>query len=283
MKSESKMDLPPETIIDLPPPALEQRAQRSPHINELAQALNKAQGKLADAKVTGKVKTPRYSYEYADLTEIWRVARPALAANGLAVAQTFDQINDSTYLVTTLTHNSGQFLESRLPLMKVLDYHGLGSAVTYSRRISLAALLGIAPQGSDDDGLVVMELENEAGPIPASRKNYPKRKPKQVDVKHSDDDKQLTKPAAKPEQGRPRAPRIAAQAQTTTIEPANDLDDGATEIAKKVDGCVAYLRAFDAWDDKLQSVKAFARANIIKQGLEGMEKLVAENQKESNE
>lgn len=270
---------PPQEIIDTPP-AIERRAERSPQIDKLAAALNKAQAKLDDARKTSTANAGSFKYDYADLTEIWRVARPVLAANGLAVVQTFDKGETSTCLVTTLTHVSGQFIESRLPLMLVKDYHALGSAITYSRRYSLAAIVGIAPQGEDDDGAAAMQ---SAAPVVGSRKSYPRKGPRAV-APAAEPAQAKSEPADR-DDGRPRTNRTAQTNTTTTtpepepdVEPASDLDDLATAIAKGVPGCVEYLRAFNAWNDALECVKEFARANVIKQGVEGMAKVVAENE-----
>jgi hypothetical protein len=240
------------TTID--PPALEQRAERSPAIDQLAQALNKAQGALEGAEKNAK----GHKHEYADLTEVWRVARPVLANNGLAILQIFDRTETGTILITLLTHESGQFVESRLPLMAVTDYHALGSAVTYSRRYSLAAILGIAPAGEDDDGQATMPPQDS--PRIGKRASYPQRaKAKDKTATHED--------------GRPRAP----QATTTPAPiPVDDLDDDATRIAKSVPGCVEYLKANQAWDAGTDTVRTYARENVIKRGIDGMAKVIAE-------
>ena len=59
------------------------------------------------------------------------------------------------------------------------DHHSLGSATTYARRISLAALLGVCPQGEDDDGEKAMEEVREAeNQRKAARKKTPAKKKK---------------------------------------------------------------------------------------------------------
>jgi hypothetical protein len=242
------------TTID--PPALEQRAERSPAIDQLAQALNKAQGALEGAEKNAK----GHKHEYADLTEVWRVARPVLAKNGLAVLQIFDRTETGTVLITILTHESGQFVESRLPLMAVTDYHALGSAVTYSRRYSLAAILGISNDSKDDDAQGAMPAQDS--PSIGKRASYPQRA-KAETATHED--------------GRPRAQRAAPQATTTPApEPVDDLDDEATKIAKSVPGCIEFLKANKAWNEGNETVSEFARANVVKQGVEGMTRTIAD-------
>jgi hypothetical protein len=123
-------------------------------IGELFGALAKAQGLIAGAAKDSN--NPFFKSRYADLASIWNACRDALSQNGLAVIQTI--INDEdgeTYLSTTLGHSSGQWIRSFLSV-KVKEgarneLQELGSALTYLRRYSLAAIVGVAPD-EDDDG-----------------------------------------------------------------------------------------------------------------------------------
>jgi len=64
-------------------------------------------------------------------------------------------------LVTMLTHSSGQWFRSSYPVRPVqATPQGLGSALTYSRRYSLMAMVGIAPE--DDDGEAAMGRQQPA-------------------------------------------------------------------------------------------------------------------------
>ena len=139
--------------------------------DEISRALSVAQREIKGAE-TLKENTFTKS-KYADLTAVWNAVRDALSRNGLAVTQVFEG-TDPIILVTTLLHDSGQSISSAMPLNYVKDWHSLGSAATYARRYSLAALVGCAPEGEDDDG----NLAQHSGrtPPPSSRKNYPKRK-----------------------------------------------------------------------------------------------------------
>jgi hypothetical protein len=54
-------------------------------------------------------------------------------------------------VVTTLFHSSGQWIESKLPVIpRDASPQGMGSALTYGRRYGLCPLIGIAQ--ADDDG-----------------------------------------------------------------------------------------------------------------------------------
>ncbi len=122
---------------------------RSDSIKELAAALSKAQAVIEGAAKDKN--NPAFKSKYADLASCWDAARKPLTDNGLSVMQ-FPRLTDNGVEVETiLMHVSGEYLGETLtvPLSK-RDAHGVGSAITYGRRFSLCALVGISPE--DDDG-----------------------------------------------------------------------------------------------------------------------------------
>jgi hypothetical protein len=119
---------------------------QSIEINELAKALAKAQGVMTSAQKDGT--NPHFRSSYATLASIFQATRKPLTDNGLSVVQVM--LPDNT-LVTTLMHESGQWLRSYLKLNPAQNTpQGVGSALTYGRRYSLAAIVGISQD--DDDG-----------------------------------------------------------------------------------------------------------------------------------
>ena len=114
-------------------------------MQELIKALSKAQGEFAP--VLKDKKNPHFKNNYASLDAIIEATRPALAANGLA----FTQVLDDEFLVTTLWHSSGDSIISRYHLSPMADPQKFGSQLTYARRYSLSAILGVAAD-EDDDG-----------------------------------------------------------------------------------------------------------------------------------
>jgi len=124
---------------------------QSENINELAAALAKAQ---AEIKTAGKGKeNPFFKSSYADLAAIREACVEALSKHSLAVTQTTDFDDGRTWLVTTLMHSSGQWIDGRYPLKPVKDDpQGMGSAVTYAKRYALAAMVGVVSVDEDDDG-----------------------------------------------------------------------------------------------------------------------------------
>jgi hypothetical protein len=123
----------------------------SEHIDQLLTALAKAQGKITPAL---KDKTnPFFKSSYADLSSVWNACRQQLSENGLSVMQTVGTSQTGgMMLVTTLGHSSGQWMRSEMPIiLQKQDPQALGSAITYYRRYSLAAIVGVVAD-EDDDG-----------------------------------------------------------------------------------------------------------------------------------
>lgn len=120
-------------------------SEQSESIKELATALAKAQGKITGALKDSE--NPFFKSSYADLASCWDACREALSANELSVVQTLDR---EGYLVTTLLHSSGEWIRSAVKMIPKDDSpQAIGSCITYMRRYSLAAIVGIAQV--DDD------------------------------------------------------------------------------------------------------------------------------------
>ena len=122
----------------------------SASIGKLAEALAKAQ--LAMGNAAKDSTNPHFKSKYADLASVREAVIPHLAANGIAVIQRIESTNKEGVAVSTmLVHASGEFIQDQcwLPVTKA-DAQGFGSAITYARRYSLAAVAGIAAE--DDDG-----------------------------------------------------------------------------------------------------------------------------------
>lgn len=127
-------------------------------------AFNAALAK-AQAQIEGAARSsvnPHFKSKYADLSSAWDACREALTNNGFSVMQFPDFDGDLVHVETILAHAEG-FERSRvcrLPVAKK-DAQGVGSAITYARRYSLMAAIGIAPE--DDDGNAAVSAQ------PASR------------------------------------------------------------------------------------------------------------------
>lgn len=121
----------------------------SSEINELADALSKAQGQMGGASKTAD--NPFLKSKYADLASVIAAIKEPLASNGLSYIQNPFTRNGSVGVATRLMHKSGQWLESSfsIPAPKH-DAHTYGALVTYCRRFTLQSVLGVPAE--DDDG-----------------------------------------------------------------------------------------------------------------------------------
>jgi len=124
------------------------RINQSESINELASALAKAQARLHGAKKDAK--NPFFKSNYATLESVYEAIREPLAEQGLSVIQPTEFIDNQTFVRTVLLHSSGQWIDGLYPVItQKNDPQGLGSGMSYSRRYSLMAMVGIP--ASDDD------------------------------------------------------------------------------------------------------------------------------------
>lgn len=128
--------------------------ETSADIGKISPAFVKAQAACNGAKKASN--NPHFKSKYADLTQVWAACEDALQANGLSVIQGLGEVADNKMAIDTmLLHESGQWIKSRasIPLPKS-DPQGYGSASTYARRYTLAAMMGIVQE--DDDGNAAM-------------------------------------------------------------------------------------------------------------------------------
>lgn len=126
-------------------------AQSSDRIDAISAALAKAQGQMANP--TKGAVNPHFKSQYADLSAGLNAVRAALSANSIAIVQTTRMESEVLMLDTMLAHASGQWIASQWPVVKLpAAPQVIGSALTYARRYTLFALVGIAGEGEDDDG-----------------------------------------------------------------------------------------------------------------------------------
>lgn len=136
--------------------------QKSESIKELATALAKAQGEIKGAVKDSD--NPFFKSKYADLASVVEAIRAAFSKNGLSYIQTTDPSEKNEVRVsTTILHASGEWFDCgilALPVAKA-DAQGFGSALTYARRYSLSAAVGVAPE--DDDGNAASGTKDKYG------------------------------------------------------------------------------------------------------------------------
>ncbi len=116
-----------------------------------------AQAEFKPILKKNKVSFGNTSYHYADLQAILDATKPALNAHGLALTQRAEMEGTSIKVETILFHASGDSISSGVLVMPVdvgksmSRIQCVGSAMTYARRYSLSAFLGVAAD-DDDDG-----------------------------------------------------------------------------------------------------------------------------------
>ncbi len=157
---------------------------QSKEINEIIQALSKAQGSLRTAKKDKK--NAFLKSTYADLSAVWDACRSALSINNLAVAQMTAPIDGTLMMITTLAHSSGQWLRSFMPIItQKTDPQSMGSAITYTKKYSLAAIVGVATAEEDDDGEKAMgDRKKQCQTLKASKAPVQEEPPKKITPIH---------------------------------------------------------------------------------------------------
>lgn len=180
----------------------------SQSISKLCEALSKAQGKFPvipkDTKVDVYSKPPDkrllYTYYYADLTTIIDATRPSLSENGIS----FTQYSKGKLFVTLLMHESGEYMETgHIPCVipDGSDMKIVAGIVTYIKRISLTAALGIS---ADDDV--------DAGPNEAHQGNSTNQTQNKKNTSPSGPQKSPPgKPGGNPQQQNKNQPKQSSQ------------------------------------------------------------------------
>ena len=108
--------------------------------------------------------------KFADLSTVLSTVNPALAANGLAVVHTTKVVDNKNILITNLLHTSGESITSEMFLPvntggRGNPMHQEGGAITYCRRYSLLAILGLNAGIPDNDGDFANPTTDKVTPI----------------------------------------------------------------------------------------------------------------------
>ena len=119
-------------------------------LTELAKSLCQFQSEIKDAHKD----TQAYNYKYADLGTVLELIRPVMGKYGLSLAQFPVSDGDRVGVTSMLMHKSGEWIRDTLYLpitgsAKMSGAQLAGSVITYARRYSAAAILGITQV--DDD------------------------------------------------------------------------------------------------------------------------------------
>jgi hypothetical protein len=127
---------------------------QSEQIGQLAGALAKAQAEMPpipkDKTATVKMSSGEYKYSYADLATVLHIVRPILGKHDLSITQTTSLSERGMILRTTLFHKSGEWIAGEYPVPTAGRQQEIGSHLSYARRYSLTALVGVMAEDDDD-------------------------------------------------------------------------------------------------------------------------------------
>jgi hypothetical protein len=141
--------------------------EHSESIGKIAEALAEFQAEVKDP--ARDKDNPYFKSKYVAIDGLLAAVRPILAKHGLSVIQSTGGNGQDISVTTEILHTSGEWIRTDALVLKAVkaDPQGAGSAVTYGRRYSLSAALGVA-WDDDDDG-------NAASTPPPKTKAAPKK------------------------------------------------------------------------------------------------------------
>ena len=146
----------------------------------IAVALKNFQAEVKNPANTAN--NPFFNSKYAPLADILNLIRPLLSKHGLSVIQMPGGDGESVSVTTLLLHESGEWIETDPLILRAekVTAQGAGSAITYGRRYSLSAVLGISSE-DDDDGNFATHGKPATKPKNKST-NEPTNNPKGYDL-----------------------------------------------------------------------------------------------------
>lgn len=157
----------------------------SDNINELAKALVAAQLEIKHAKKDAK--NPFFKSDYSTLESVSEACLPALNKHGIAVSQLTGVHEGVLSLKTMLMHTSGQWIAGSYPINPVKnDPQAMGSAMSYARRYTLAAIAGVV-SGDDDAETAMSRNESESAAHKTQAPSHPVAKTTSRGPKPSDE------------------------------------------------------------------------------------------------
>lgn len=123
----------------------------SDNIDEISQALVRAQSEMDNPPKNATAGGGKFSYDYTTLDELIEDCQSVLNEHKITVIQGGKTIDGIPHITTRLLHESGQWIESTAQIMtETRDPQDYGKGITYSRRYSLSAMLGVASEEDDD-------------------------------------------------------------------------------------------------------------------------------------
>jgi len=127
---------------------------------EISAALAKAWGELENPKHNSSVKVKTksgssYTFDYTDLKGIFDAVKPIYKEHGISILQNAKshEMNGNLMISveTVFLHESGEWVKSQpISMPSSTSMQDMGGQITYMKRYSLSALLGLATEKDDD-------------------------------------------------------------------------------------------------------------------------------------
>lgn len=142
--------------------------------NKFMQVLNEVPNFVTDETAQAGKKT----YKYLNLATILKTIKPVFEKHGLAFSQrvTFDNAGEARQVIgtveTVIFDSEEQMVACSYPFFVTGDPQQVGSAITYARRYSLYAVLGIFPDKDDDGAYAKQRYETADRTISAEQYAY---------------------------------------------------------------------------------------------------------------
>jgi hypothetical protein len=160
----------------------------------LAAALIQLQSRLPRITKDDEAQVGTRSYRYANLASIHDAVFPLLADCGLYWTCVPTMTDGAFTLDYALTHLSGESIGGHYPLGTSGTPQQVGSAITYARRYTLTAVLGIAPAEDDDDGQQAETASKGSDWLPPANPRYRKATRHRADPLGPPDDEWTVRP-----------------------------------------------------------------------------------------
>jgi hypothetical protein len=216
----------------------EKTMKHSDNIAELAAALAKAQGDMNAAKIDSENKFQHW--KYSSLGAVTDAVKKPLSANSLSYAQAVSMTETSVTVTTLLMHASGQWIETEISAEPEGNKSNtfiqtVGIAITYLRRYSLAAMVGVCAD-EDTDGATDDQAQK-------SQQAQRQQQSQKTSAKPAQNDKRVGYPEedmSVPQDDEPElSPELAAAAAVTDSKgnsyaslKSPELQGHATNLAK---------------------------------------------------
>lgn len=139
--------------------------------NKFMKVLNEVPNFVTDETAQAGKKT----YKFLNLATILKTIKPVFEKHGLAFSQrvTFDNTGEARQVIgtveTIIFDDEEQMVACSYPFFVTGDPQQVGGEITYARRYSLYAVLGIFPDKDDDGAYAKQRYETTDRPISAEQ------------------------------------------------------------------------------------------------------------------